>query len=82
MDSRGNRGGMQGKPYDNERGRPLSMLCKTATGDHKKTKVHLVGKGVGVAKYRLHLKDNMNFGRGKGQYLHHVSEGEKDRGLW
>ncbi len=51
MDSRGDRGGMQGKPYDydNEHGRPLPMLCKTATGGYKETKFHRVGRGVGVA---------------------------------
>ena len=49
MDSRGNRGDTQGKPYDNEHGRPVLMLCKTATGGYKETKFHRVGRGVGVA---------------------------------
>src|SRR4030042_5061076 len=49
MDSRGNRGDTQGKPYDNERGRPLSMLIRRATGRYKETKFYRVGKGVGFA---------------------------------
>jgi hypothetical protein len=49
MDSRGNRGDTQGKPYDNEHGRPLSMLVRRATGRYKETKFYWVGKGVGVA---------------------------------
>jgi len=38
-----------GQPYDNERGRPLSMLIRRATGRYKGTKFYWVGKGVGVA---------------------------------
>jgi len=49
MDSRGDRGDTQGKPYDNERGRPLSMLIRRATGRYKETKFYRVGKGVGFA---------------------------------
>jgi hypothetical protein len=49
MDSLGVRGNTQGKPYDNEHGRPLLMLCRMATGGYKETKFHWVGKGVGVA---------------------------------
>jgi len=49
MDSRGNKGDTQGKPYDNEHGRPLSMLNRRATGRYKETKFYRVGKGVGVA---------------------------------
>jgi len=49
MDSRGNRGDTQGKPYENERGRPLSMLISRATGRYKGTKFYRVGKGVGFA---------------------------------
>jgi len=32
MGSRGNRDDTQGKPHDNEHGRPLSMLVRRATG--------------------------------------------------
>jgi hypothetical protein len=49
MDSRGNKGDTQGKPYDNECGRPLSMLVGRATGRYKETKFYRVGKGVGFA---------------------------------
>ena len=49
MGFRGNRGDTQGKPYDNEHGRPLSMLVGRATGKYKGTKFYRVGKGVGVA---------------------------------
>ena len=49
MDSRGNRGDTQRKPYDNEHRRPLSMLYRIATGGYKATKFHGVGKGVGFA---------------------------------
>ena len=44
MDSRGNRGDTQGKPYDNEHGRPLTMLIRRATGRYKETKFYRVGK--------------------------------------
>src|SRR5512146_1201279 len=82
MDSRGDRGGTQRKPYDDEHGRPLSMLCITATGGYKETKFHWVGKGVGVAHIVPFASQRQhNFGRGKGQYLHHASEGEKERRL-
>jgi len=49
MDFRGNRDDTQGKPYDNEHGRPLPMLFRAATGGYKETKFHGVGKGVGFA---------------------------------
>ena len=49
MGFRGNRGDTQRKPYDNERGRLLSMLIRRATGRYKETKFYRVGKGVGVA---------------------------------
>jgi hypothetical protein len=49
MGFRGNRGDTQGKPYDNEHGRPLSMLVRRATGKYKETKFYRVGKGVGFA---------------------------------
>jgi hypothetical protein len=49
MDSRGDRGGMQGKPYDNEHRRPVPMLNRAATGGYKETKFYKVGKEVGVA---------------------------------
>jgi hypothetical protein len=49
MDSRGNRGDTQGKPYDNEHGRPLSMLNRRATERYKETKFYRVGEGVGFA---------------------------------
>jgi hypothetical protein len=49
MDFRGNRGDTQEQPYDNERGRPLSMLVRRATGRYKETKFYRVSKGVGVA---------------------------------
>jgi len=50
MDSRGNRGGTQEKPYDNEHGRPWSMPFRRATGRYKDTKFYRVGEGVGVAR--------------------------------
>ena len=37
MELRGNRGDTQRKPYDNEHGRPLSMLVRRATGRYKET---------------------------------------------
>jgi hypothetical protein len=49
MDSRGNRGDTQRKPYDNEHRRPLPMQFRAATGGYKGTKFHEVGKGVGFA---------------------------------
>jgi hypothetical protein len=57
MGSRGNRGDTQRQPYDNEHGRPLSMLFRRATGRYKETKFCRVvsggendaGSGVGGA---------------------------------
>jgi hypothetical protein len=46
MGFRGNKGDTQGQPYDNEHGRPLSMLFRRATGRYKETKFYGVGKGV------------------------------------
>ena len=67
MDSRGNRGDTQGKPYDNEHARPLSMLVGRATGRHKETKFYWVGKGVGVAhSVRWYLKESKALGEGRG----------------
>ena len=67
MDFRGNRGDTQGQPYDNERGRPLSMLVSRATGRYKETKFYRVGKGVGVAHSTAwYLKDSITLGEGRG----------------
>ncbi len=67
MNSRGNRGDTQGKPYDNEHGRPLPMLYRTATGGYKETKFHRVGRGVGVAhSTAIYLKDNITLREGRG----------------
>jgi hypothetical protein len=57
------------------------MLCRAATGGYKETKFHLVCKGVGVAHITVWISKQHNFGRGKGQCFHRVSEGGKDRRL-
>ena len=67
MDFRGDRGGTQRKPYDDEHGRPLSMLCKRQlvdirrrnfTGSARESELPIL--------YRLHLKDNITLGEGRG----------------
>jgi len=78
MDFRDVRGDTQGKPYDNEHGRPVSMPFG-ATGGYKETKVHRVGTGVGVAHIvPIGSQRQHNFERGKGQCFRHVFEGEKE----
>gem|GEM_PF-796276 len=50
MDSRGNKGDTQGKPYENSTGDPCRCSEEIGTtGGYKETKIHWVGKGVGVA---------------------------------
>ncbi len=48
MDFRGNRGNTQEQPYDNERGRAVSMPSG-ATSGYKGTKFHWIDMAVGVA---------------------------------
>ena len=81
MGFRGNRGDTQGKPYENEHGRPVSMPAKKATGKYKETKLYWVGTGVGFAHSTAWIPGQHNPGRGKGQYFYHVSEGVKERRL-
>ena len=81
MDFRGNRGDTQGQPYDNERGRPLSMLIRRATGRYKETKFYRVGKESDLPILPLVSEGQHNLGRGKGQYFYHVSEEVKGRRL-
>ena len=57
------------------------MLRRAATGGYKETKFHPVGKGVGVAHSTDWISKQQNFGRGKGQCFHRVSEGGKGRRL-
>jgi hypothetical protein len=67
MDFRGNRGDTQGKPYENEHGRPLSMLFRRATGRYKETKFYGVSRGVGFAHSTvMYRKDSITLGEGRG----------------
>jgi hypothetical protein len=79
MGSRGNRGDTQGKPYDNEHGRPLSMPSggqpvnirkRNFTGSARESDLPIVPFG---------SQGQHNLGRGKGQYFYHVSEEGKER---
>jgi hypothetical protein len=81
MDFRGNRGGTQGKPYDNERGRPLSMLRKWQLVDIRER------NSIGSAReselpilYRLYLKDSITLGEGRGNafimFLKEIRKGD------
>ena len=55
------------------------MLNRRATGRYKETEFFRVGKGVGeLPILPLVSEGQHNLGRGKGQCLHHVSEGGKD----
>ncbi len=49
MDFRGNRDDTQGKPCEDEHGRPVPMPSGGATDGYKETKFRRVGTGVGVA---------------------------------
>jgi hypothetical protein len=58
------------------------MLCGATTGGYKgKPKFHWVCKGVGVARITACILREHKLRRGKGQYLHRVSEGGKGGGL-
>ena len=46
--------------------------------DIRESKFHGVRKGVGVAHTTVGSQRQHNFGRGKGQYFHRVSEGAKE----
>src|SRR4030043_269477 len=80
MGFRGNRGGTQGKPYDNEHGRPWSMPIgqrvnirkRNFTGSARESELLIVP---------MVSQGEQSLGRGKGQYFYHVSEEVKERGL-
>ena len=74
MDSRGNRGDTQGQPYDNERGRPLSMLRKWQLVDIRKRNFTGSSRESELPIVPLVFQGEHNLGRGKGQYFHRVSE--------
>ena len=67
MDFRGDRGGTQRKPYDDEHGRPLSKLRKRQLVDiRKRSFTGLARESELPILYRLHLKDNITLGEGRG----------------
>ena len=55
------------------------MPCRVATGGYKETKFSWVCKGFGVAHSTDCISRKQNLERGKGRYLHHVSEGGKEK---
>jgi len=81
MDFRGNRGDTQGQPYENERGRPLSMLRERQLVDIRKRSFTGSARESELLIVPLVSQGQHNLERGKGQYLHHVSKGEKERRL-
>jgi hypothetical protein len=78
--SRGSRGDTQRKSCGVAR-EALTDAVQAATGGYKGTKFHSVCKGVGVAHITDWISKQHNFGRGKGQCFHRVSEEGKDRRL-
>ena len=81
MDFRGNRGDTQGQPYDNEHGRPLSMLTGGQPVDIRKRSFTGSARESELPIVPLVSQGQHNLGRGKGQYFYHVSEEEKERRL-
>ena len=81
MDSRGNRGDTQGQPYDNEHGRPWSMLRERQLVNIRKRSFTGSARESELLIVPLVSQGQHNLGRGKGQYLHHASYGEKERRL-
>jgi len=79
MGFRGNRGGTQGQPYDNEHGRPLPMLRKRQLVDIRKRSFTGSTRESELPIVPLVFQGQHNLGRGKGQYLHHASKGEKKK---
>ena len=78
MDSRGNRGDTQGKPYDNERGRPLSMLIRRQPVDIRERSFTGSARESELPIVPIVSPGQHNLGRGKGQYFHRVSEEGKE----
>ncbi len=81
MSFRGNRGDTQGKPYDNEHGRPLPMLRKQQLVNIRKRNFTGSARESELPIVPLASQGQHNLERGKGQYLHHASEGGKERRL-
>jgi len=59
----------------------LAGAAQGSNGGYKETKFLLACKGVGVAHSTDWIPKQQDFGRGKGQCFHRVSEGGKDRRL-
>ncbi len=58
------------------------MLNRTATGGYKGDRSFTGSvRESELPTVPIGSQGQHNLGRGKGQYLHHVSEGEKERGL-
>jgi hypothetical protein len=57
------------------------MLSRTATGEYKETKFHLVCKGVGVAHSTVGISRRARPWEREGAMLSSVSEGGRDRRL-
>ena len=81
MDFRGNRGDTQEQPYDNEHGRPLSMLWKRQLVDIRRRNFTGSIRESELLIVPLVFQGQHNLGRGKGQYFYQVSEEVKERGL-
>jgi len=71
----------QGQPYDNEHGRPLSMLRDWQLVDIRKRSFTGSSRESDLPIVPLVSQGQHNLGRGKGQYLHYASEGAKERRL-
>ena len=81
MDFRGNRGDTQGQPYDNEHGRPLSMLRERQLVDIRKRSFTGSARESELPIVPFVSQGQHNLERGKGQCLYHVSEEGKERRL-
>jgi hypothetical protein len=78
MGFRGNRGDTQEKPYDNERGRPLSMLGRGQPVDIRERNFTGLARESELLIVPLVSQGEQSLGRGKGQCFHHVSEEGKE----
>src|SRR5271157_5223146 len=69
----------RGQPCEKEHGRPLSMLWKRQLVDIRKRSFTGLARESELPIVPLVSQGQHNLERGKGQYLHHASEGGKER---
>jgi len=78
--SRGSRGDTQRKPYEVARETLADAEGQQLVDIRKRSSIRSAGESE-LPIVPITSQGQHNLERGKGQYLHHVSEGKKERGL-